>query len=94
VDNTHAELQPERLPEGGLSVAPFKPWANGFGILDATGRDVARIRHRTDYSCGDLAERLVACYNACIGVPTEVLTNTDPQMITDLLRKPLPFETA
>lgn len=47
-----------------LQVAPFRPWAQGVGIHDGSGKEVARVRHRKDLNCYDTARAIVAAYNA------------------------------
>ena len=56
-----------------------EPWKQGKGrdlVLDADGLIAAVASPTKKAGCNAIAERIVACVNACRGIPTEKLTGT------------------
>jgi hypothetical protein len=55
-----------------------EPWAihnskNLIAILDYEGKHLAELWQRKEYDSVANARRIVACVNACAGIPTEAL---------------------
>ena len=57
-----------------MALAPVQnPWSGSTSIHSSDGREIARVRVRNDFNDREVAERFVACVNACAGIPTDVL---------------------
>ena len=62
------------------SPEPWKFTATG-GALDANGRRVSGMSHCINAD----RVRVVACVNACVGIPTDVLRAMEPWVLANVL---------
>jgi hypothetical protein len=66
-----------------LSVENDPPWyAGSTPIRSQDGKEIARVHQRKDFDATEVAKRIVACVNACAGIPTHALANADSMRVT------------